>query len=241
MAHFDTPGDHRDDVAADRDDRAESRDVASSGRDTAADLRDIRADARADQVKDQARDLTDRLAQVRGEILDRLARIEDTVVDEADWPDLSAADLDRLRAQAAERRRLVALERAAIGRLVDDLRTEVQRGRIAGDAAALDRVAAAQDRRAARGDRRHSAQDRDDSARDRAQAAIERVQTDGGADDGPDSSGPLGIQVDEALADRVARAVVQSRQRIADSRAHLTRTDHHTAPTATDDEPGGGR
>ena len=236
MTNFETPADRRDELAADRDDAAECRDVTSAARDAVADVRHARADARAGQADNRDRDLDDRLAQVRRRILDRLARVENTTFDRADWPDLTAADLVRLRAYAAEQRRLAALDLAAVRALLDDLRDLVLRDR-ADRSPAGERLAAAQDRRAARRDRRDSADDRDDAARDRAQAAIERQLADPADSDSDSTAESFLIRSDESLGGRVARAVAESRQRVASSREVLTGTGNHTdlPATATND------
>ena len=78
--------------------------------------------ARRPRASQHDRDLNERLRQVCQQILDRLAWAENTTINPADWPDLTPAALDRLRAHAAEQRRLAALDRAAVSSLLTDLR-----------------------------------------------------------------------------------------------------------------------
>jgi len=217
MVHFDASGENRDDTATDRDDAADGRDVAAIDRDVAAGERDARAGDRDDRAGRDADDLRDRLTRTSRQAFDRSAGLDDVVVDPADWPELTATGLARLRAFAAEQRLLGVLDHAAVRALCDDLRSEIEHGRLERRAAARDREAAAADRRAADRDRSLAEQDRADAARDRDQAAIERQQDD--------PVGPVGLPqpdgTDESLAGRVARAMADSRQRITDSRAYL--------------------
>jgi uncharacterized protein (DUF3084 family) len=214
MVHFGASGERRDDTATDRDDAAEGRDVAATGRDAAATQRDARAGDRDDRAGRDADDLRDRLTRTSRQDFDRFAGLDDVVVDPADWPELSAAGLARLRTFAAEQRLLGALDHAAVRALCDDLRSEIEHGRLERRAAARDREAAAADRNAADRDRGLAEQDRADAARDRDQAAIERQQDSPTGPPQPDGT-------DESLAGRVARAMADSRRRITDSRAYL--------------------
>jgi hypothetical protein len=85
--------------------------------------------ARRPRASQHDRDLDERLRQVCQQILDRLAWAENTTINPADWPDLTPAALDRLRAHAAEQRRLAALDRAAVSSLLAGLRAQLDRGR----------------------------------------------------------------------------------------------------------------
>jgi hypothetical protein len=232
MTQFDNSADRRDELAADRDEAAGHRDFAASERDQAADIREAEADTCADDAHRQAAELGERLAGVRQQIVDRLRRVENATVDEAAWPDLTEDGLARLRAYTAEQRRVAALDRAAISRLLDDLCAEVQDDRVDRSQAARNRVAAARDRRAAGEDRQASARDRDDAARDRAQAAIERQQADP-----PDAGEASAIEVvytglDQSLIDTTARVIADSRKLIAESRARLRGTSEAPDPSA---------
>jgi hypothetical protein len=226
MVHFGASGENRDDTATDRDDAAEGRDVAATDRDAAATERDDRAGGRDDRAGRDADDLRDRLTRTSRQAFDRFAG-DDVVVDPADWPELTAAGLARLRAFAAEQRLLGALDHAAVRALCDDLRGEIEHGRLERRAAARDREAATADRRAADRDRGLAEQDRADAARDRDQAAIERQQ-----------DSPVGLLqpdgTDESLAGRVARAMADSRRRITDSRAYLAGDLDEARPTVPD-------
>jgi hypothetical protein len=185
--------------------------------------------ARRPRASQHDRDLDERLRQVCQQILDRLAWAENTTINPADWPDLTPAALDRLRAHAAEQRRLAALDRAAVSSLLAGLRAQLDRGGAQRRTAADDRRAAASDRLASDQDHRSAAQDRDDSAGDRGQAAIERVQ----ADPRKHRGRPAGSdRVDDSLIDRTARSVAESGQRIASSRAYLAHG-HNQTKTAT--------
>ncbi len=228
MAHFHVPAERRDDLAAERDDAADRRDRDAADRDTAAGRRDVSADGRDDRARRSAYGLDDLAVEVHRQILERFARIEDAAVEPAGWSHLPPAALAELRAHAAEQRRLAALDREAVDGLLTRLRAEIHRERADRAAAAADRLAAARDRVAAGHDRDGSVGDRDRAADDRDQAAVERAQADPPDREPPEGTGPTG----ESLADRVARAVAGSRQRIADSRAYLTRdrTDPLTAP-----------
>jgi hypothetical protein len=243
MAHFHTPAERRDDLACDRDDLAGDRDAAADIRDTTSQDRDAdgrRRDAdaahRDTRAGEQRDDLDDGVGRLRRQILDHFAQIENSAVDPADWPDLTPAALTRLRAHAAEQRRLAAVDRAAATRLLADLHEQISRLRVdrhaAADdrrAAARDRQASAQDRHDAAQDRRSSAQDRDGSARDRNQAVIEREQVDPLDRAEPDRTAG---RSEQSLVDRAGRAIDESRQRIADARAYLIHTHHTEAPRA---------
>jgi hypothetical protein len=225
MTHHGASFDRRNDSAADRDDLADGRDVAATDRDTTAYLLDVQADDRDERAGRNAGDLHDRLTRIERQLLGRLTRMENTDVDPADWPELAEAGLARLRAYTAEGGRLAALDRAAIGNLLDDLRAAIGDSRIDGTAAARDRRTAGHDRRAAALDRIDAAHDRDESAGDRDQADIERQQSDlaGPTDTTPVTDRPDGL--DDSLPQQVARAVRDSRRRITDGRAYLTRRD----------------
>jgi hypothetical protein len=227
MVHFGASGENRDDTATDRDDVAEGRDVAATDRDAAATERDVRAGDRDDRAAEDADDRRDRLGLICRQAFDRLSGLDDVPVHPADWPELTAAGLARLRAFAAEQRLLGALDHAAVRALCDDLRSEIEHSRLERRAAARDREAAAIDRKAADRDRGLAEQDRADAARDRDQAAIERQQ-----------DSPVGLPqpdgTDESLAGRVARAMADSRRRITDSRAYLAGDLDEARPTVPD-------
>jgi hypothetical protein len=225
MIHRDASPERRYDSAADRDDLADGRDVAATARDTTAQVRDVQADDRDEQACRNADDLHDRLTRIQRQLLGLLARPENTVIDPADWPELTEARLARLRAHAAEQGHLAALDRAAVTNLLDDLRTAIGDSRIDGINAARDRRAAGHERRAAAQDRVDAAHDRDESAGDRDQDDIERQQSDRAdpTDATPVADRPDGL--DDSLPHEVARAVRDSRRRITDGRAYLTRRD----------------
>jgi hypothetical protein len=199
MIHRDASPERRYDSAADRDDLADGRDVAATARDTTAQVRDVQADDRDEQACRNADDLHDRLTRIERQLLERLAHSENTAVDPAD--------------------------RAAISNLLDDLRAAIGDSRIDGTAAGRDRRAAGHDRQAAAQDRADAAHDREESGGDRDQADIERQQSDRAdpTDATPIADRPDGS--DDSLPHRVARAVRDSRQRITDGRAYLTRRD----------------
>jgi hypothetical protein len=243
MIHDGGPPERRDDLAADRDDLADRRDSAAADRDTAAHQRDVQADDLDEQSNRNADDLHDRLTRIRRQLLARLARLENTSVDPDDWPELTRAGLARLRAHAAEQRHLAALDRAAINELLDDLRSAIGHSRSGRFAATQDRRAAREDRHAAAQNRVDAAGNRDDSAQDRDQTAIERQQPDPAdlarvmqeAEHSPSWS-------TDSLVDQVARAVADSRRRIADSRTYLARPvetgpNNRTGRTARDATP----
>jgi hypothetical protein len=173
-----TPAERRDDDATERDDAAERRDDAADDRDAVAARRDAHAADRDREAHRDSRDLDDRLARIGRVILDRFARVENTTVDPADWPNLGPAGLARLQAHTAEQRRLAALDRATVSALLDDLRAAVRHHRRTDPAAVPGRHAAARDRHHSAFDRQGSAQDRDLSAGDRGHAAIAREQVD---------------------------------------------------------------
>lgn len=238
MTRYSASPDDRDDDAADRDDAADDRDLCASDRDTVAGKRDAQAVDRDDQAVLIEQELRDRLDQVRQQILDRLARLENTSVDPADWRELTPAALARLRDHTAEQRHLAALDRAALSDLLDDLRNLADRS--VGDrvACSRDRQDAEHDRHAAAQDRGDAGRDRDDSSADRAQAAIERQQVDPGhaADAVPGNH----VAWADSLADRVAQTVATSRRRIDVTRAFLGRNPDHLPPTTApnrDDVP----
>jgi hypothetical protein len=225
MTHHGASSEHRNDSAAGRDDIADGRDVVATGRDTTAHLRDVQADVRDERAGHNADDLHDRLTRIERQLRGRLTHLENTVVDPADWPELAEAGLARLRAHAAEQGRLAALDLAALTNLLDDFRAAIGDSRIDGTAAARDRRAAGHDRQAAARDRADAAHDRDESAGDRDQADIERQQSDR-AD--PTDATPVADRrdgLDDSLSHQVAQAVRDSRRRIADGRAYLTRRD----------------
>ena len=178
MSHPRSSVDGRDDRATDRDDTADRRDDTTRDRDEAAHQRDTEADKRDEQARDSADDLTGHIRQIGRQIVDRLARIENTTLDPADWPDLTPAALARLEARITEQRRLAGLDRAAIGTLLDEIQRALGDRRHDRMGAGNDRRAAEQDRHHSAGDRRDARRDRNDAERDRNQAAIEREQVD---------------------------------------------------------------
>jgi hypothetical protein len=218
----------RDDRATDRDDRADHRDVAARDRDDAARQRDTDADERSTAAQADALDLADRLHRITVEVLQRLARIEDGGLDHAEWSDLAPAALARLDALVAEQQALARRDRQAVRALLDDLHDAV--GELRSDHRAL-----SQDRRAAGRDRHHSSRDRDDAGQDRRdaqadrdQAAVDRelvppAEVPGPPADGDGAAAPPGSP--DPMTSRYARAIAVSRQRIAESRVHLSRAD----------------
>jgi hypothetical protein len=234
------PGDGRDERAADRDDAADRRDDITRVRDDAADQRDIDAGQRDDDARLAADDLDDRVQRVSLQILDRLARIENTTLDHADWLDLTPAALARLDAYTAEQRRLAALDRAAVYTLLDDLHDAVGDLRSRERAAGGDRHHSLRDRHHSGGDRRDGGQDRGDSRADRHQAAIDREQVD------PRDLPPVAVQPVERqhppqpgdLKGRAAQALATSRRRISDGRNYLAGLARRPTPsTAGAPEP----
>jgi hypothetical protein len=199
MIHDGASSERRNDSAAHRDDLADCRDIAARGRDTTAHLRDMQADDRDERADRTADDLHDRLTQLERQLLRQLTRLENADVDPAD--------------------------RAGISKLIDDLRTAIGDSRVDGINAARERHAAGHDRQAAARDRADAAHDRDESAGDRDQVDIERQQSDlaGPTDTTPVADHP--DELDDSLPQRVARAVRDSRRRITDGRAYLSRRD----------------
>jgi hypothetical protein len=222
MDHSHTPAERRDDLAEDRDAAAADRDTTAQERDADGRRRDADAAQRDIRAGQQGHGLKDGFEQLRRQILDHFAQIENTTIDPADWPDISPAALDGLRARAAEQRRLAAQDRATAIRLLANLSDQISQLQVDWHAPDEDRRAAARDRQASAHDRRSSAEDRDSHARDRNQAAIEREQIDP-----PDTAEPnqAAARGEDSLTDRARQAVYESRQRIADARAYLT---HHT-------------
>ena len=221
MVDFRTRAERRDSAAADRDDAADGREAVSDGRDTVADRRDVEAGEREQDARQDFRELDDRLTRIRQEILDRFARMETTTIDPADWPDITPAGLARLRAHAAEQRRLAALDRTAVVRLLDDVRDGLLRTRRDRATAARDRHHSAEDRHHSALDRLDSARDRESAAADRGHAAIEREQVQ--PPDPPQDVHPR-RRGGQPMAERAAQALKESRQRIADTHDHLDRT-----------------
>jgi hypothetical protein len=217
MAHRRTPEEGRDGLAADRDDAAERRDLLSEDRDEAADRRDNLAADRDTKDLRTAHDLAYRYQQLRRHVLDHFARIENTAIDPADWPDLTPAALDQLHALVAEHRRSAARSRSAIFTLLNELNAELCQHRTSRLAAGRDRRAAADNRHRSSQDRADSAEDRDRSAGDRNQAAIEREQADPTGTAGHECHDPPA----EPVLDHVARALADSREQIADSRSRI--------------------
>ncbi len=201
--HTGTPVEHRDVLAVDRDELADLRDTCSVERDRDAALRDRLADERADAATDQAQEHADRLWQAGQGISRRLQHI-------------ATADLDLTG--SSEQQRVAASESAAIRSTLDDIREDYDRDRATRRAAGADRIAAAADRSAAAIDRAAAAQDRDDAARDRQQAAIERELLGRAGVEPPAPPAP-----EDPKPITGTKAVVESRQRIADSRAALDR------------------
>jgi hypothetical protein len=207
----------RDVLADDRDESADQRDACSVERDSVAALRDRVAEERADAATDRAQDIADRLWRAGREI-SRRQHLATTDVRSTDLYELSPAARAQLHARAAEQDQDAALGSDALRSTLDEIRETFDCGRAIRAAAAADRVAAAADRSAAAVDRAAAARDRDDTARDRQQAAIERelvqeIPTESSAP--PSTPGPG------------SRAIVESRQRIADSRSALDRRSPH--------------
>ena len=227
------PADRRDARAVDRDDTAGRRDDVTGDRDDDAIRRDVDAVERDDDARDDAEVLADRLGQIRRQVLDRFARIENATVDPRDWPDLPPAALARLAAHTAEQRRLAGLDREAVTALFDQLDHGLSRLGQDRHAAAHDRDASARDRRHSAGDRSDSGRDRDLSARDRGQAAVEREQVDPGVL--PPDDDPPGPRRAPREPVTFAERVAASRRRLSDSRDRLDGTGRHAADT-TDPE-----
>lgn len=207
-------------AAHDRDEEADRRDRASQARDEAADRRDVDAAERQRSARGIADDLESRLGRLHRDLLDHLARIEDTIVDPADRPSLTPQALAVLCADAAKRRAVLDDARAAVAGLVEETYGEIRRHRSDLVDSANDRRVAAWDRADSAGDRRSSAGDRDLSLRDRSQRVIEREQvddTDLGSRSGAD---PAAVGETDPAA-RIRR----SRRRIDGSRERLFRTD----------------
>jgi hypothetical protein len=158
-----TTPDQRDDRAAERDERADRRDAVSLGRDELADERDVASARRDLDARHRIEHLVDRIHAARAELRGHLLRMEATEQD-------------------PERRRVLALDRAAIGGLLDDVLDELHRGRQLRQATDRDRTDAATDRHASATDRSAATDDRFAALEDRQQSAIEREQAarDGG-------------------------------------------------------------
>jgi hypothetical protein len=178
MIHPGARADGRDDRATDRDDTADRRDEAARDRDDAAQQRDIDAEKRFATAQVDAEDLADRLQGLSLQILQRLARIEDSALEPADWSDLPPTALARLDALVAEQRALARLDRQALHALLDDLHDAVGELQRDHQAMSRDRRASGGDRHHALGNRGDSGQDRRDAQADRNQAAIDREQVD---------------------------------------------------------------
>lgn len=241
MVHSGTGADARDDRAGDRDDTADRRDEVARDRDSTAQQRDIDAEERLAAAQAGADALADRLHRTSLQILDRLARIEDTEVDRADWPDLPPAALARLDALIAEQRALARLDRQAVHALLDDLHDAVEELRRDHRAASRERRAAGRDRHHSLGDRNDSGQDRRGARADRHQAALDREQVHprdlltppGGAETTSALPHPA-----DPVTGRHARAIARSRQRIAETRSYLSGTGRDRAvPPAPDGAP----
>jgi hypothetical protein len=241
MSPAEALGDSRDERAADRDDAADRRDDITSARDDAADQRDIDADQRDENARVAADDLDDRVQRVSLQILDRLARIENTNLDQADWLDLTPAAFARLEAYAAEQRRLAGLDRAAVYTLLDDLHDAVGDLRGGQHAAGRDRHHSLGDRRHSGGDRRDGGQDRTDAQADRHQAAIDRERVDPRDLPRPLAGQPVELRhppPPHDLAGRAAQAMATSRRRISDARNYLAGIARRPTPsTASVPEP----
>jgi hypothetical protein len=192
--------------------------------------------ARRPRASQHDRDLNERLRQVCQQILDRLAWAENTTINPADWPDLTPAALDRLRAHAAEQRRLAALDRAAVSSLLTDLRAPSSTAAGPNVAPPPTTVAGPRPRTVwpPDQDRRSAEQDRDDSTRDRGQAATEREQADSRDIVAAERAA---TRVDDSLIDRTALSVAKSRQRIANSRAYLAHDQNHSETATITNDP----
>ena len=216
------------------------RDERAADRDDAADQRDIDADQRDDVARVAADDLDDRVQRVSLQILDRLARIENTTLDHADWLDLNPAAFARLDAYTAEQRRLAGLDRAAVYALLDDLHDAVGDLRAGKRAASGDRHHSLRDRHHSGGDRHDGGQDRGDAGADRDQAAIDREQVDA-RDLPPVVAQPVERQDPPQPGDpkgRAAQALATSRRRISDGRNYLAGIARRPTPsTASAPEP----
>lgn len=192
MSRHRTPAEDRDAQADDRDDAARARDAASDDRDADADRRDHRADGRRTAVRDGTRELLDRFQRLRRDVLDHL-------------PDPGPAG--------------PGPDRAAVAALLDEferaLHDELHRHRVGHRGADDDRRSSAEDRHGSRRDRTDADQDRGLAARDRGQAAVEQEQV----------HGPLGDATPAAREPSAVhdsgRALTESRERIAESRARI--------------------
>ena len=129
MDHPGSLGEGGKERADDRDDVADRRDLISDQRDKAGDQRDSDAGDRDAEDSHQAHELTDVYRQLRRQILDHFAHIENSAVDPADWPDLPPAVLDQLDALVAQQRHRAARSRTAILTLLDELDAESHRNR----------------------------------------------------------------------------------------------------------------
>jgi len=209
--------DDRDDAAVSRDDAADARDVAAQVRDVAGDRRDADADQRDEEARQAGEVFDNWLSQNRRRFAEQLARIEEHGGDGAGSPDLTPDGLARLRAFAAEQRRLAEPDRVRIRDLVDALQVQADLRCSERRQALRDRRAAAEDRRIAAEDRQRSARDRALAGRDRDQSAIDREQVT--PDDLPRAEqkppAPVGP------IERAERAVAESKERIAASRSLL--------------------
>jgi len=209
----------RDVLADDRDESAGQRDACSVERDSVAALRDRAAEERADAATDRAQDIAGRLWRA-GQEISRRQHLATTDVRSTDLYELSPAAPAQLHARAAEQDRDAALGSDAIRSTLDEIRETFDCGRATRAAAAADRVAAAANRSAAAVDRAAAARDRDDTARDRQQAAIERELV---------QEIPTGSSAPPSTPGPGSKAIVESRQRIADSRSALDRRSPHQA------------
>jgi hypothetical protein len=129
-----TTPEQRDDHGADREDRADRRDAVSVHRDERADERDVASDRRDHDARDRIGHLAGRIHEARAQLSEHLRRIEATEHD-------------------PERRRMLALERATIAGLLDEVLDELLRSRQMRQATGRDRTDAATDRHASADDR----------------------------------------------------------------------------------------
>lgn len=213
--------DRRDAAAVGRDEVADRRDEVSLARDVEAESRDRAAQERDSATAQELRHLVARLRLLRGEILDRLDRIESDRLGSASQepaPDFPAATDAAMKS-----------DRAALEALLDEVIVEVTREAALQGAAAGDRRSSARDRRAAADDRRVSAADRGLSAADREEAAIDRERVDFHTDLGEFAEERTG-RTD--ITEVVGRALSESRERIDESRRLLGSSTERTRRAA---------
>ncbi|GAA4702442.1 hypothetical protein GCM10023215_47120 [Pseudonocardia yuanmonensis] len=226
--------DRRDAAATARDEAAEQRDTASLTRDVEAGARDRNARRRDSETAFRLHDLVERLRLLRGEILDRLDRLDAAPPGRAPQEPHSGFPTTSDDAMNSVE------DRAALEALLDEVVAVVNREAAVQGAAAGDRRRSARDRQAAAEDRRASAADRDRSGADREEAAIDREQVDYRTKLGLTQRDLHASRAGAAqAAEAVERLLAETRERVVKSKRLLTRLpDPPSSPKRRDDQTG---